>query len=252
VESLAGYYTFEVQGSYADLLSSDLNLNRSVRLAALYGVPAWDGHSPPAAFPPGQRSGLLTRAALLISANHATNPFERGAFVRRQMFCEAIEPPLQRPPDAFVLPSFDSRVSTRERYQRKVSSASCNGCHALFSPYGYVLEAYDALGRFRDEERLIDDSGAERGMLPIDASASVELDPGDWRQMANPVALSQALAESPLATRCFVRQYFRFTFQRKETHADDCTLDAMQASLRRGGLAALFRDVAFTSAFIEG
>ncbi len=252
VEELVGHYTFDAPGSYRDLLTSDLILTRSARLAAVYGIAPWDGHSPPAAFPEGQRSGLLTRAALLISANHATQPFERGAFVRRQLLCEPIEPPAQRPPDAFVLPAFDPEVSTRERHERKVSSVACKSCHELFSPYGYVLEAYDALGRFRHEERLIDDAGMEVGRLPLDTRARVLQGPDEARVVTGPVALSLALAESPNVQRCLARQYFRFTFQRRETRADACTVEEMSNLLAQGGLASLHRDVAFTPAFTQG
>jgi hypothetical protein len=249
VEELAAYYTYTQPGSLRELLTSDRVLTRSRRLAALYGVEPWDGHAPPHGFPRGVRSGLLTRAALLISAQHTTNPFKRGAFVRRRLLCEPLEPPVQRPAEAFVMPAFDAQASTRQRFSRKVSAWSCKGCHELFTPYGYVLETYDALGRQRSAERVIDDAGTELSQVPIDSAARIALEPGTWRTVGDGIALSEALANSAVVASCFARQYFRFSFRRNETAGDRDTLDEMSSALERGGLPALYASVAYTNAF---
>jgi hypothetical protein len=252
IEELVAHYTFDEPGSYRDVLTTNLILTRSPRLAALYGVKAWDGHSRPASFSERERGGLLTRAALLISGSHATNPFDRGAFVRRQLLCEPIEPPSDRPPDAFMPPAFDAAASTRARYERKVSPIGCKGCHDLFTPYGYALEAYDALGRFRSDERLIDDLGAELGRLPVDSRAQVQIEPGQRVHVENAVELGRALAGSSVASECLARQWFRFTFQRRETRADACTITQLHGVLLEQGLPGLLRGVAFTRAFTGG
>jgi hypothetical protein len=252
IEQLVEHYSFDTPGTYAELLTSADIVTRSRRLAALYGVEAWDGHSRPKQFAPGERSGLLSRAALLISGGHGTNPFARGAFVRRQLLCEPIEPPAQRPPDAFVLPAFDPKTTTRARYENKVVSPSCKSCHDLFSPYGYALEAYDALGRHRSAERLIDDAGAQLGTLPVSTAVRVWIDAARPSDVQGPVELSATLAQSPIASECLARQYFRFTFQRRETDADECTIGELSRSLEERGLHALYRDVALTAAFTQG
>jgi hypothetical protein len=249
IEQLVGFYTFDAPGSYEDLLTSPLVVTRSLRLAKLYGVRPWDGRSAPLSFPTGQRSGLLTRAAVLISANHTTNPFQRGAFVRRQLLCQPIEAPSQRPPEAFVLPAFDPRSPTRARYERKVAAPGCKGCHDLFSPYGYALEAYDALGRYRESERLVDGAGDAHGRVPIDVKVDFALTYDSEVSVSGPVELSRVLADSPLSSQCLARHYFRFTFRREEREADACTLNFMLRSLTDGGLQGLFRDVAYSEAF---
>jgi hypothetical protein len=249
VEQLVGYYTFDTPGSFRDLVLSDLIVTRSPRLAKLYQVEPWDGRSVPEHFPSKERSGLLTRAALLISANHATNPFRRGAFLKRRLLCDPIKPPAQLPPGALSLPVFEKNATTRERYKKKVDSASCRGCHDKFSPYGYALEAFDALGRYRQIERILDEAGEYQGKKPIDAKARVHIDPGEGVTVDGPVELSRAIASSPTAMSCFAQQYFRFTFRRMETPADQCTLDELSRSLSSGGLFGLYRNVAFTPAF---
>ncbi|MGH8311380.1 MAG: DUF1588 domain-containing protein, partial [Steroidobacteraceae bacterium] len=209
----------------------------------------WDGRSQPEHFPPAQRSGLFTRAALLISASHATNPFRRGAFVKKRLLCDEITRPPQLPPGALSLPAFDMHASTRARYERKVESQECQGCHAEFSPYGYALEAYDALGRYRRYERLLDDAGDDQGKMPIEARVEVRTGRGSAIGIDGPVELSRALASSPIANECFARQYFRFTFRRMETPGDACTLAELERAHSSGGLAGVFSEVALSFAF---
>lgn len=248
IEQLAGYYTFDMPGSYKDLMTGNLVLTRSLRLAQLYGVEPWDGHSLPEAFPAGERGGLLTRAALMISASHTTNPFRRGAFVQHRVLCEPSEPPTDLPPGALSLPPFDPLASTRVRYEHKVLAGECQFCHVRFAPFGYALEAYDALGRNRRQERLLDDNGAFQGKIPIDDHVTVIVDQAD-HEISGPIELGRLLGDSAQANGCFARQYFRFTFRRQETAGDACTLQGLERSLSTSGLAGLYRDIAFSQAF---
>jgi Protein of unknown function (DUF1592)/Protein of unknown function (DUF1588)/Protein of unknown function (DUF1595)/Protein of unknown function (DUF1585) len=248
IEQVAGYYTFDTPGSYRDLLTSNAVVTRSPRLAKLYGVEPWDGRSLPAVFRADERGGLLTRAALMISASHNTNPFRRGAFVQRRLLCGALDPLVNQAPGTLTLPPFDPLASTRTRYEHKVEADECQFCHARFAPYGYVLEAYDALGRHRREERLLDDNGEYSGKVAVDERATVVVDQSE-REVSGPIALGQILGASQQASECFVRQYFRFTFRRQEGDGDSCTLRELEGSLAAGGLLSLYRDIAFTDAF---
>jgi hypothetical protein len=127
IEDMVAHYVWESEGSYADLLTSNLVFTRSDRVAALYGVEPWDGGADIPSFPAGQRSGLLTRAALLVEGNDVTNPIKRGAFVLRSVLCGELEPPTDLPPDALTLPPFDPEQSTRERFEAKTSPQECVG-----------------------------------------------------------------------------------------------------------------------------
>jgi hypothetical protein len=248
IEQLAGYYTFDTRGSYRDLMTTSLVVTRSARLAKLYDVEPWDGRSVPSAFPAGERGGLLTRAALMISASQTTNPFRRGAFVARRLLCEPLETPTNLPPGALSIPAFDPAASTRVRYEHKVEAPECQFCHVRFAPYGYLLERYDALGRRRHDERLLDDNGEYHGRVAIDDHAAVLVDQAQT-DIAGPIELSRLLGDSAQASECFARQYFRFTFRRQETKGDACTLAELERALATSGLEGLYRDVAFSEAF---
>ncbi len=52
--------------------------------------------------------------------------------------------------------------------------------------------------------------------------------------MQNAIDLTQRIANSPYARRCFIRQAFRYFMGRDETMADQCTLTAMETALDNG------------------
>ena len=46
-------------------------------------------------------------------------------------------------------------LTVRQLTERHVSDASCAGCHVRIDPFGFALESFDAIGRFRVKD-LID------------------------------------------------------------------------------------------------
>ena len=237
-------------GGYHDLLTSSAATVRSPRVAALYGVAPWDGVSAPASFPEGERSGVLTRAALVLQTSGRTNPVLRGARIRKEILCEGIKVPPDLPSEALSPPPLDPSATTRERYAAKTSAPACNGCHSVVNPMGYTLELYDGLGRYRTVERVLDDAGEEIASLPIDPVIEPRLTPDDATVAANRAELMELVAESADLDVCFARHYFRYTFRRDEVRAaDDCALIAVRDAATGGTLVDALRAVAYTEAF---
>lgn len=237
IRSLTDHFTWEVDGSFDDLLLTNLNFARSPHLAELYGVEPWDGTSAPSPLPP-ERAGLLTRVAFLVSGTHETHPIHRGATVRRRILCDELPQPdpTVLPDGALTPPPVTPDQTTRERYENKVQNEPCASCHRAMNPIGYVLESFDALGRFRTEERVIDElTGEVLNTLPVDSTSVPGIDRDDTREMSTAVELSRAIAESPRTDACFARQYFRFTFGRGESADDGCALERVRAVLAAGG-----------------
>jgi hypothetical protein len=58
---------------------------------------------------------------------------------------------------------FFGKLTLRQQFAEHRSNASCAGCHAFLDPMGFAFENYDAIGRWRDQEKK----------LPIDASGSL-------------------------------------------------------------------------------
>jgi hypothetical protein len=253
IEALIDRYTWESEGSYADLLSSELALTQSPELASLYGVAPWDGTSEPARFSPEERSGLLTRAAFLITSNERTNPFKRGSYIKKAIVCDPLTQPDPNdlPAGALNEPEVDPEKSTRERFAAKTAPAECQACHAQFNPIGFALEGYDALGRWRTEEKIYSEDGELLATVAVDTAVELSLDGRTSVAIESPVGLSQAIVDSGKAETCFARHYFRYTYRRGEDDsADGCAMVAVrEALLNGGGLRAALKAIALEPAF---
>lgn len=245
------HHTWERDGSYADVLTDRSFFSDSAELAALYGVEAWDGSGTAPLLPADERSGLLTRAAVLVEGNELTNPIKRGAFILKHLLCEEIAPPSDLPPEALALPPADPTLSTRDRFTAKTSPGECQGCHSLINPLGFGLEVYDALGRYRSEERVFADDGELLSVVPVVPEVEVVID-GATLEVASPTEFSEAIAAGSATYTCFARQYFRFARAREAAAGDACTLDALAAAAQGGtSLREVFKSIALEPAFRE-
>lgn len=237
--------------SWGDVLTSPYSFARGERLAGIYGVEAWDGDGAPPLLPPDERSGLLTRAGMLYTADGSTNPFRRGAFLRRAMLCDPVpSPPTTLPADALVPPPVESGATTRESFEAKISEQPCAGCHAVFSPLGYAMEAYDGLGRHRLDEWLVTVTGEDLGFAEVHASVIAAVDDISEAPVSGPVELSEQIAESPKSAACFASTYFRFTYRRAEERLDACLIDELSSRIHEGeSLRDALRGIALSPAF---
>jgi len=257
IRELTDLYTWKEPGTFLELMTSTVSVTRSADLARLYGVPAWSGSGAYPTFTDGNRSGLLQRAALLASSLEQTNPFHRGSLLRRSILCDNLPQPDANslPPGSLDPPPPSQGLSTRERFAGKVEgNALCETCHASFSNLGYVMEAYDALGRFRTVERVFDEqTGALVATLPIDTSAVVQIVAGDQRAVSGPAELNQRILESGKVEACLSANYFRYALRRDPSRdsADACAFEVLRSDLSKPGvgLRDVFRRLATTSVF---
>lgn len=96
------------------------------------------------------RGGLLTQASILkVTANGAnTSPVLRGAWLLERVVGTPAPPP---PPNVGgIEPDTRGATTIREQLAKHQSVASCAGCHQKIDPPGFVLEAFDPIGRYRD------------------------------------------------------------------------------------------------------
>ena len=214
LEALVDYHVFDESESVAGLMRSDAAY-AGPNLAMIYGIgEATAGVAPIA---DGRRAGFLTRAAFLATMGETTHPIQRAAFVLRRFLCDDIEVP---PPTAGLdlqPPAYDPNKTARDRWTAQTSGSNCSSCHQRINPFGFALEKYDALGRYRDLEPIIDpETGATANELPIDDTVDVLLD-GAATTVAGGVGLSEAIASSAAARQCLARKWFRFSHGRRET-----------------------------------
>lgn len=257
IHDLTDLFTFQSQGSLAELLRTNISVTQSQDLADLYGVMPWDGSGDFPTFNPGERAGLLQRAALLVSNLEQTNPFHRGALIRRAILCDPLPQPDPNdlPPGALDPPPFDPSQTTRERFQAKVEGNSlCEACHNGFSQIGYVMESYDALGRFRTLERVFDEQTGELlEELPIVTSGDVRIAAADEPPVSDVAEMNERIAASGKVESCMAQSYFKYAARRALTtnSYDSCVLEDLSAVLaaEEGGLAAAFQRMARVSTF---
>jgi len=179
------------------ILSRDLWING--RLAEYYGFDL----SPDAPFQKvsakwPQRVGVVSHPFLManFAYGEATSPIHRGVFLVRSVLGRALRPP----PAALapLAPDLHPNLTTRERVALQTSAKPCQMCHAMINPLGFTLEHFDAVGRFRGEERG----------RPIDASGSYELEGGERKTFDDAHALAAFLADSEQVHGAFVLQLF--------------------------------------------
>ena len=144
--------TIDEDRSVLDLLGADYTYVNE-RLARHYGIPGVFGSRFRRVTLPDleQRGGLLGHGSLLslTSYPHRTSPVLRGRWLLEAIFGA---PPPGPPPDVPALPErgeSGAPASMRERLELHRRNPACASCHRSIDPPGFMLEHYDAIGRWR-------------------------------------------------------------------------------------------------------
>ncbi|TWT86956.1 DUF1592 domain-containing protein [Neorhodopirellula pilleata] len=149
-------HLLDQDGPVTDLIDCDYTFVDK-KLAKLYQLPERetmrlaDGFQRVSLTGNRQRGGVLGMAGVLtVSANGVdTSPVTRGVWVSENLL--GIEPPT--PPD--VVPEIEADVSgsktIREKLAKHSQDATCAVCHRKIDPFGYALERFDPIGRWRNQ-----------------------------------------------------------------------------------------------------
>jgi Protein of unknown function (DUF1592)/Protein of unknown function (DUF1588)/PA14 domain/Protein of unknown function (DUF1595)/Cytochrome C oxidase, cbb3-type, subunit III/Protein of unknown function (DUF1585) len=171
------------------------------RLARLYGMDL----PPDAPFRkvdrvPGDRSGILTHPYLMSNFAYtaSSSPIHRGVFLSRSVLGR----PLRPPPEAVAPLAADlhPNLTTRQRVELQTKPESCQSCHGMINHLGFALEHYDAIGRYRDQEKG----------RPVDATGWYETRTGDRVTFDSAGALAAFLTKSQETHNAFVQQLFHY------------------------------------------
>lgn len=241
------HLVFEQDASFADLWTTRASFVSSPGLGSIYGVRSDRAE---AVSLDDTRRGLLTRAALLLSTGDETSPIERGVFISNRILCNHLTPPDPNafPPEELEPPPFDPDKSNRERWEEKTSPAACHACHQQINPYGFAAEGYDAIGRTRTHEEIVDLEGQIVNTLPVDTSTTVIVDSQE-HPVEDLVHLSEVIATSHAAPRCFAEQWIRYAQGRSASAEDVEPIDALAADVRERSLHELVLQLVATPQF---
>jgi hypothetical protein len=215
-------------------------------LAPIYKVPPPVREYDRVDFPPEQqRSGLLGQALFLTLTSKLddTAPTARGLFVREQFLCQHVPPP-PRGVDTNLPAVAEARpVTNRERLASHTTNKMCAGCHHLIDPIGFGLENFDAIGVYREKQKLLfypEWHGAEPNrpppkevLLPLDITGQVAGLPQPL--FSTPRQLGEILAATPQCQECIVKQVFRYVSGRQDTPADVQVIRQALADFQNSG-----------------
>ncbi|MCY4029756.1 MAG: DUF1592 domain-containing protein [Acidobacteria bacterium] len=145
--------------SVLDVLTSDYTFVNE-RLAEHYGIPDVHGnHFRRVTLPDDTRRGILGQGSVLTATSYAnrTSPVKRGVWVLENLLGAPPPPPPADVPgledsESVADPSDpESRPrSVRERMERHRTDPVCASCHVRMDPLGFALEAFDAVGGYRE------------------------------------------------------------------------------------------------------
>ncbi len=195
-----------------------------------------------ASVPEGQRLGLLTHPAWLVSHSDAmdNHAIHRGIWVRERLLGGGV-PDVPITVDAMLPDEPQNTLRERMRVTRK---EYCWTCHKKMDPLGLPFEMYNHAGLLRTTEQG----------KPVDTTGEI-VDSGDPEldgKVSNAIEMIQKLAKSERAEQVFVRHAFRFWMGRNETLNDAPVLQDAHRAYREsgGGMKALITSLLTSDAFL--
>ena len=124
------------------------------RLAANYGIPGVKGDDFRRITLPAnaQRGGVLGMGAILMPNSHtgSTSPVYRGEWVLTNILNAPPKPPPNGVPPLSGAAVNGRILTLKEQMERHRANPVCASCHVRMDPYGFALENFDVLGRWRD------------------------------------------------------------------------------------------------------
>ncbi len=243
IDAWLGNVVFEQSVGVEQLLVGD-RVWVNDELAALYGIEGTFGaeHEPVDVGPDSPRAGLLTTGAFLSVMAHpaTTSPAARGRFVSERLLCLTIPPP----PGTVdtTVPEPVEPETKRDRFARHTTDPTCAGCHAMMDPMGFSLEAFDAIGRWREKETVV----FEGQTYELDLDTTGEI---GGVAFANAREMSAVIAADPRYAECVTLQFMRHALGRDLEGQEKDVVEELSVHARDEGFLPLMRAVATHALF---
>lgn len=165
---------------------------------------------------PERRLGVFSHPGFIASHSGPTDTrlVHRGVFFTRKVMCLELGAP---PEGTDTTLAEVANATERQRVEQATQGSPCSGCHQFINPFGFALENFDPIGRWRE---------LDHG-LPINASIDVDFFDEGPVSAATAVEALDAFTKSVRFEQCFVRQLFRYYMGRDENAGDDPVLRQM-------------------------
>ncbi len=190
-----------------------------------------------------REGGVITNAAIMSmnSGTEETKPITRGAWIASVIFNDPPEPPpADVPPLSEKPPAEEANLTLRERLALHRERADCAGCHEKIDPFGFAVENFDPIGKWRDKyenSRDVDPSGVLFRK----------------HKFSNVIEFKDAIVEEKdRFTRAFASHLLSFALARELTAADSPALDQIVSSTvsDNGRMKSLIKHIVLSEPFL--
>jgi hypothetical protein len=215
-------------GAFQDIFLSNVGYVTK-DTAAIYGLDASKYTSTPTqvTLDSTQRPGFLTRAGFLSTFAHydVTSPILRGAFITGRVF--GINPGTPNPAFINATPPAGNYTTQRDAIEAMVANQPCKGCHSTYiNPPGYVLEHYNSIGSWQDNDPL---GGS------INGTADVYFSDSDTKTISSPKDLMTEISTLKNAQYTYAQEWVAFATGRVANANDACTVDTLSGNITKSG-----------------
>ena len=227
----------ETTAYFAEMFRKNLPLREAVdsdwtmlnsRLALHYGLPTpkQTKLARVQLSPMSRRGGILTHASILSLTSDGTRhrPVHRGAWVSEAILART---PLPPPPNVDPLEPVEGdlpKTTIRSQLEAHATTPNCVSCHAKIDPLGLAFENFDAIGRWRETERVEGGIGDDP---PVDATGVLP----DGKTFAGPSEFKKLFAEDEdRLAEAFLEQLATYALRRVMTVDDVQQLRSIVAS----------------------
>ncbi|MEE2948412.1 MAG: DUF1592 domain-containing protein [Verrucomicrobiota bacterium] len=230
----------ETTAYFAEMFTGNLPLREAVdsnwtmlnsRLAIHYEIPGPHplGLTRVNLGPETRRGGILTQASILSLTSDGTRhrPVHRGAWVSEAILAHT---PPSPPPNVDPLEPIvgdKPKTTIRSQLEAHATDPNCVSCHSKIDPLGLAFENFDAIGRWREIERVKGGVGEDPR---VNASGTLP----DGRTFENTAEFKKLLAGDNRITEAFLEQLATYALRRVMTIDDLDQFHSLVDSIKAG------------------
>jgi hypothetical protein len=172
-------------------------------------------------------------------------PVHRGKWVMETILGKPVPPPPGNVEPIPITPPEGKKLSLRAKLDAHKTDARCATCHQKIDPLGLAFDNFDAIGRWRTQESVLDGSGDNPA---VDASGKL----ADGRTFADSDGLKELLlADIDTFNKALVEKLAMFALRRTMTFDDRAALTqiATQSKASNYKLRALLEALVLSDLF---
>jgi galactokinase len=154
-----------------------------------------------------------------------SSPIHRGVFTARKILGRSLRPPTEAV--SFRNADFNPNWTMREKVTELTKAANCMSCHDQINSSGFVLESFDAAGKFRTHIQG----------KPIDLKVHYLDSKGENQVFTNANDLLQHALRSSQSAKSFINELFKHLAKQSALSYDNLDIETLSNMLNEGQLS---------------